>query len=202
MLRCTKYLLLTLACSCELLPIRYPFDGPIVDASAEHHDAPQVPPDVVAPLDFAAPPDVAMPIDQTEPGCRSDNECKGQRICVRGECVDPPVEVDLAKPSEPPIVYPDFSMRPDFAAPLDFSPPLDFLHCTQSDEVCSENDQCCGGICAAIRNGRRNCCATRALGGACVTGADCCRDVFFPSPRPWDCVHGQCCYMLDKWYCS
>jgi hypothetical protein len=54
-------------------------------------------PAVAAPAVVATPAVVGTPAAPCLTGCGKDTDCKGERICAKGECVDPP-----AKRSPPP----------------------------------------------------------------------------------------------------
>jgi hypothetical protein len=67
-------------------------------ATAVAPAAATVPAPVVVPVPVAVPATVAAPLAPAAPavsaapcltGCGKDTDCKGDRICVKGECVDP-----------------------------------------------------------------------------------------------------------------
>ncbi len=72
-------------------------------------------------------------------GCGKDTDCKGDRICVSGKCVDP-APVDLA-------------MKLDLQAPPDLDPPADMTTvpdmaatCGVKGLSCCPGDVCSGGL--------------------------------------------------------
>ncbi len=72
--------------------------GPLAPpAAAPPSPAPSPPaPPSPAPLPPAPPPPLPpaqpAPAAAPSPGCSKDIECKGERVCVHGECVDPPAK--------------------------------------------------------------------------------------------------------------
>ena len=78
-------------------------------------------------------------------GCGKDTDCKSDRICVNGECVEPARDGATARDAatipdarEP---LPDMARAPDLSPPPDMLPPLDMTPCG------SNGQPCCGGTC-------------------------------------------------------
>lgn len=71
-------------------PVVAPAPVPPPAAAAPIAAPAPVPAAVVAPTVEAVRPAAPLPATPCLAGCGKDTDCKGARICVKGECVDPP----------------------------------------------------------------------------------------------------------------
>lgn len=98
-----------------------PFDSPGgADLAADPDLGEQ--PDAAVIADLAVSDVAGPPPDVAAPGCGKDTDCKGDRLCVNGACVDPP-DLALLLDLSP---GPDLAPRPDLIPASDLAPPLDF----------------------------------------------------------------------------
>lgn len=72
---------------------------PATAAVAEALPPPLPPPS--PPQAQAAPPAPAPPPAADPGGCRYDTQCKGDRLCVQGSCVDPATRAQSSAPVQP-----------------------------------------------------------------------------------------------------
>lgn len=81
-------------------------------------------------------------------GCAKDTDCKGARVCVGGECVEPA----------------------DAGTPPDIAPPIDLVHhdgaCFPNGGECRTAADCCTGACVCND-------APHFVNGACTGRATC-----------------------------
>jgi hypothetical protein len=102
--------------------------------------------------------------------CASDSDCKGSRVCVAGECVDPSPADSGTKPDTAPVCR---AAGESCAGTGD---------CCQTDktapkgEVCITSDHVCHAKCGADSECESGCCAkvTGETFGACAAPSACC----------------------------
>jgi hypothetical protein len=115
--------------------------------------------------------DLAREQGDLSQGCGKDTDCKGDRICVEGKCVD--VTRDMA-------TLPDFQ-HPDLAAPPDLLLPdlvvlPDLFDGCRSVADCqvdgSAHPACCNGVCVDTDDDPKNCggCGTGCGNQSCCSG--------------------------------